>query len=1104
MMSKEEAKRNRKLYISPTENVIFNRVFQMNKSGYKSMCRMYFITLVVIAIALVPIAAAQPIPPSKYIVSYEEVIDSNAYADLYISMYAKIDEIEKSTNLNRYTLTLMPPRGVIAYTDTRAVFVIVDNPCVGETRLDDQKRFTIDTEIGIPLTKGDDIVIVGKPGKFLGMRRDIRTGSEGTIILLLSKEEYEGRKDMIFLEEREISPGVIALGSADLSLLEDNVQLLGDLVRPKGNLSVSSSPSGASIYVKELYGDLNAGATPVTLYGLPEGPHTIKLRKSGYEDLVADVTVTANITTTVSYDLNRILEVLGEKTVIANATQWLRAQQKEDGDYAYWHYHGTANVGITALVTLALLNHGYGESDPTVKGALNWLVAQANKDGSISCGDLKVYDTSLAILPLVAAHNEAKYGEAIENARDYLISMQNNEGTDYDPSDSFYGGWGDPSDNEADLSNTQFVLTALDAAGGLTGEVKDNALAFVTRCQNREESNAEYSSYDDGGFVNQPDSGEKSWGSMTAVGLWSLFLCGVDNDDGRIKDALSWLDAHNVRRNDPIGNKWVYYYDLGLAKAYMMAEAKGCEFGKRGWYEYLYAFLNEAQKDNHWRNIEGEQSCDVLATAEAILALEVKEVPANVSRLSYLVFKLRSAANLHIYDPMGRHVGLDYETGEVEIGIADATYTTKTTEIKGPNLEAGGYKAVLIGTEAGDYVLEVLAKTDKKTIAEASYDGWITKGAMQEMVTTVSSIVGPLDVRIGRLEAVVEAEDSYSEQFSLEECEELEIDAIDDLLLRIEAEEECEGEVTITEYSKNPTTYGFPGKYKYYALEKYWDISLDVDKEKIDWPIYLEIQYDEDELPKNVDERTLILYRYGDDRKWSRCDDFEVNPEEDYISAELEKDELSYFGIGGLYEPIWVKYSVILALMAIVIVLAVGYFSVRRSGKSRGGKAKKVPGKVPEKVPEKVPGKVPEKVPITAKVSVYNFGNSLNLLKEREETTKILDGLDGRLASGEIKEETHNDLRPKYASKLEDIDGKIKSELERAITHLQQIEDEQTKLQNAHDDLNAELQKEEDKEKKAVISARINGISAEIERFEGIIKTMKEKIGVMEEAIAGD
>jgi hypothetical protein len=890
-MSKLEAKKNRKLYI-PKKNKMFNKGFHMNKWGYKSMCRTYFIILVIIAVTLVPIAAAQPLPPSKHILSYEKFIDGNAYAGEYISMYAKIEKIKGGIDLNKYTLVLMPPSGVIDKTETKNALVIVDNPRVGETRIHDQKRFTIDKKIGIPLRAGDDIVVVGTAGKFLGMNRDIRTGGEGTIILLLSKEGYEDRKGMIESKTREIYPGVIAVGSADLSLLDDNVQLLGDLLSPPtptGNLSVSSSPPGAFIYIKDVYGNRNAGATPVTLYDLPEGTHTIKLTKSGYEDFLMDVTVTANTATTVSCDLNLLPpdSDIVEKPPISNSLQWLRTQQKEDGDYVYWHYHGTPNVGITALVTLAFLNHGYDESDPTVKGALNWLVAQANEDGSISCDDRKVYDTSLAILPLVAAHNEAKYGEEIENARNYLISVQNNEGTGYDPSDSFYGGWGDPSDNGADLSNTQSVLMALDAAGGLTGEVRDNALTFVTRCQNREGSNAEYSSYDDGGFVNQPDSGTKSWGSMTAVGLWSLFLCGVDKDDGRIKDALSWLDARSVEQNDPIGNKWLYYYDLGLAKAYLMAEAKGCEFGKRDWYEDLYAFLNETQKDGHWRNIEGEQSCDVLATAEAILALEVNEVPAKISRLSYLVFKLRSAADLHIYDPQGRHVGLNYETGEVEIGIPDATYTKNPTEIKVPNLEAGGYNAVLIGTEAGDYRLEVTAKTDKETIAESSYDGWITKGITQEMITTISSIVGPLDARIGTPKAVVEAEDSYSEQFSLEECEELEIDEIDDLLLRIEAEEECEGEVTITEYSENPTTYGFPGKYKYYALGKYWDISLDVDKEKIDWPIYLEIQYDEDELPKNVDESTLIIYHYKDDTKWSRCNDFELNIEEDYISAKI-------------------------------------------------------------------------------------------------------------------------------------------------------------------------------------------------------------------------
>ena len=155
-------------------------------------------------------------------------------------------------------------------------------------------------------------------------------------------------------------------------------------------------------------------------------------------------------------------------------------------------------------------------------------------------------------------------------------------------------------------------------------------------------------------------------------------------------------------------------------------------------------------------------------------------------------------------------------------------------------------------------------------------------------------------------------------------------------------------------------------------------------------------------------------------------------------------------------------------------------------------------------VPEIVPTTATKVVPVPETVFIYNFNNSLSLLEERKKAVAILKGLDGRLEAGELKEETHNDLRPKYESKVEDITRKIKSELERATTHLQQVEDERTKLQRTHEALNAELILEEDKEKKAEISARINGFNAELERVDAIIKTMKEKIGVIEGDISGE
>jgi hypothetical protein len=119
--------------------------------------------------------------------------------------------------------------------------------------------------------------------------------------------------------------------------------------------------------------------------------------------------------------------------------------------------------------------------------------------------------------------------------------------------------------------------------------------------------------------------------------------------------------------------------------------------------------------------------------------------------------------------------------------------------------------------------------------------------------------------------------------------------------------------------------------------------------------------------------------------------------------------------------------------------------------------ASKTPVETKEKfgaVPEIVPTTATKVVPVPETVFIYNFNNSLILLEERKKAIAILKGLDGRLEAGEIKEETHNDLRPKYESKVEDINRKIKSELERATTHLQQIEDERTKLQRTHEALN--------------------------------------------------
>jgi hypothetical protein len=52
-------------------------------------------------------------------------------------------------------------------------------------------EFRIDEDIGIPLRDGDNIVIVGYAGWFISMNRNMTVDGEGTIILLLTEEEYK-------------------------------------------------------------------------------------------------------------------------------------------------------------------------------------------------------------------------------------------------------------------------------------------------------------------------------------------------------------------------------------------------------------------------------------------------------------------------------------------------------------------------------------------------------------------------------------------------------------------------------------------------------------------------------------------------------------------------------------------------------------------------------------------------------------------------------------------------------------------------------------------------------------------------------------------------
>lgn len=79
-----------------------------------------------------------------------------------------------------------------------------------------------------------------------------------------------------------------------------------------GSIDISSTPTGASIYVDSAY----VGTTPDTIEDLNEGSHKVVLVKSGYSDWGKIVKVTSGSTTTVDADLTEITLTTTMRTAV--------------------------------------------------------------------------------------------------------------------------------------------------------------------------------------------------------------------------------------------------------------------------------------------------------------------------------------------------------------------------------------------------------------------------------------------------------------------------------------------------------------------------------------------------------------------------------------------------------------------------------------------------------------------------------------------------------------------------------------------------------------------------------------------------------------------
>ena len=323
------------------------------------------------------------------------------------------------------------------------------------------------------------------------------------------------------------------------------------------------------------------------------------------------------------------------------ALQFLEVTQSGDGSWT-----NSDAVGITGLVTTSLLMSGKPVDDPLVKKGLDFLVSKQQSTGGIHTvvSRHQNYETCIAILALSEANKDGRFTEVIKKAELFLRGLQWDEGEGIETSDGAYGGGGYDSKQRPDMSNTQFLIEALQKAGVAKDDpAMQKALVFVSRAQNLESAHNQLpfaGKVNDGGFIYTPakggeskagtteNGGHQSYGSITYAGLKSMIYAGLDKDDQRVKAATMWLKKHYTLEENPnMGAQGLFYYYQTMAKTLSVLGEQELEDDKgvkHAWKKDLAAKLASLQQENgSWVNeadrwYEGDPN---LVTAYSLIAL---------------------------------------------------------------------------------------------------------------------------------------------------------------------------------------------------------------------------------------------------------------------------------------------------------------------------------------------------------------------------------------------------------------------------------------------------------------------------------------------------
>ncbi len=325
-------------------------------------------------------------------------------------------------------------------------------------------------------------------------------------------------------------------------------------------------------------------------------------------------------------------EVAPDRVVkaIERAQAALTSEQLPDGS---WRSIGVGDpVGLTALVTRALLDSGLPSNHPQVKRGLDFLRKLPADQPT------QTYDLALTIMALAAARDGQADVIRLARLAQRLEGGQIQEGEES-------GMWGyTPSGESADRSNTQFALLGLQEAAfsgiPIDRDVWKRSFEHFTQHQSG-----------DGGWGYKP--GMSATGSMTVAGISSLAItatmlrdehdlgpdgnpacCGANLPSDAMDRASSWMGRHFTVRSNPEDPNWWLYYMYGLERAGRLSGQRF--FGDHDWYREGVEMLVQSQGlSGTFRGSGAREDDEVLATAYCLLFLSKGLAPVVINKVKF-------------------------------------------------------------------------------------------------------------------------------------------------------------------------------------------------------------------------------------------------------------------------------------------------------------------------------------------------------------------------------------------------------------------------------------------------------------------------------------